>query len=71
MHTLIRIKPRTVEKTRGGKIARSWAKKAYLNNDLQVVVSSSGSMRTRRMTRIRMMLKLVFRQKKVVEKAEK
>eukprot|EP00944_MAST-04C_sp_MAST-4C-sp1_P008445 g8445.t1 len=47
VHTLILIKPRTVEKTSSGKIARSWAKKAYLNNDLQVVVSSSGSMRTK------------------------
>ena len=38
VHTLVLIKPRTVEKTSSGKIARSWAKKAYLNNDLQALL---------------------------------
>ena len=45
VHTLVLIKPRTVEKTSSGKIARSWAKKAYLNNDLQIVVTSTGNIR--------------------------
>jgi len=45
VHTLVLIKPRTVEKTSSGKIARSWAKKAYVNNDLQIVVKSTGNIR--------------------------
>ena len=71
VHTLILIKPRTVEKTSSGKIARSWAKKAYLNNDLQVVVSSSGSIRTNGNDKNKDDVKVGVQAKKTVEKAEK
>jgi acyl carrier protein len=42
VHTLVMIKPRTAEKTSSGKIARRWARKAYLAGSLNVVLKSSG-----------------------------